>query len=200
MKPNANLARQKISNEFSQSNTKFWDRVNFFNPETQIVSTFLYFKQFENTKLVRLIKWQGLTNKGAVVGTFYDRQELPFRCSLSLIVDGIYEANFQYYLKHSEKITDNLINYKIDEIQWFIKLGTVRDQFAPPFSSKWLNFGIRINKNENGLTVCFQAVSKAILSEVDHNLTKVIPITHENFERVLNWHAEEANKYLQESK
>jgi len=200
MKPNANLARQKISNDFSQSNTKFWDQVNFFNPEPQIISTFLYFKQFENTKFIRLIKWQGLTNKGTVVGKFYDRQEIPFRCSLSLIVDAIYEANFQYYFKHSEKIAENLINYKIDEIQWFIKLGTVRDPFAPPMAIKRHDYGLRVNMTTDSLSVCYQSVSNEIVYPSDHNLTKVVPVTSENFERVLNWHAEEANRYLQEEK
>jgi hypothetical protein len=158
------------------------------------------FSEVNNLKLVRLIIWHGLSDNGMVAGKFFDRQELPFRCSLSLIVDSIYEKNFQHYLKHPEKITENLINYKLDEIQWLIKLGSVCDPFAPPFAVKRHDYGIRVNLTQDSLTSCFQSASKELMFSSDHNLTKVIPVTSENLVRVLNWHAEEASRYLQEDK
>lgn len=198
MKPSANLFRQRLSHQFNKANLEFLESLHFFNPESQILHLFSTIVETnKKSSLIRLITWLGLTDKGAITNKLYDRQEFPFRNYLNTVIDTICEQNFQDYLKHPEKISEKLINYKIENVQWFIKLGTVRNPYAPPMSVKRMDYGIRINKKESGLTACFQSVAPELYTS-DHNLTKVIPITHENFERVLKWHAEEAKNYLKD--
>lgn len=207
MKPSANLYRQHLSHQFNKANLEFLESLHFFNPEGQIVKLFkeslgeIKFKnnlnELKDATLERLILWRAVTAKGATTEILYDLQSLPFRNSLKDLIDNIDGANFQQYLKSAQPISGKLINYKFEKIRWFIKMDSIHNSYVPNFVPKRLYLGLRIDKTEDRLTVCFQSASHSIWVNNDYNSTKVIPITHENFERVLNWHAEEAKIYLQ---
>ena len=198
MKPNANLYRLGIILDFTKSQQGFLEQVGFFNPEPQIYDALLLFSEIKDAKLTRLITWQGVDEKGRISNHLFDLQSLPFRHLLRELTHELNERNFLGFLGDPNENISNLVNFKILEVKWFIKLWENKNRDVPDYAPKRLSNGLKFVQSDNKLTVSFQKVSTDLWLTSDHNPTTVIPLTHENFDLVIDQHADLAKIYLQE--
>jgi len=196
LKPNANLYRLGIILDFTKSQQGFLEQVGFFNPEPQINSALDHFPGIDKSNLTRLIIWQGVDEKGRVSNRLFDLQPLPFRHSLRELTHQLNERNFQEFLGDPNEDLSNLVNFKVLEVKWFIKLWENKNRDVPDYAPKRLNNGLKFVYTDNKLIVSFQKVSTDLWLASDHNPTTVIPLTHENFDLVINQHIQLAQKYL----
>jgi len=197
LKPNANLYRLGIILDFTKSQQKFLEQVSFFNPEPQINDALLPFSEIKDAKLTRLITWQGVDEKGRISNHLFDLQPQIFHHSLRELTHELNERNFLGFLGDTNENLSNLVNFKVLEVKWFIKLWENKNRNVPDYAPKRLNNGLKFVYTDNKLIVSFQKVSTDLWLASDHNPTTVIPLTHENFDYVIAQHVHLAQKYLQ---
>lgn len=198
MKPNANLYRLNAILDFTKSQQEFLEQVGFFNPEPQINDALLLFSEIKDVKLTRLITWQGVNEKGRISNRLFDLQPQLFRHSLRELTHELNERNFLGFLGDTNENLSNLVNFKILETKWFIKLWEDHNRDVPHYAPKRLSNGIKFVYVDGKLTVSFQKVSTDLWLTSDYNPTTVIPLTHENFDLVIHQHVHLAQKYLQD--
>ncbi len=198
MKPNANLFLNKVVLDFTKSQNEFLEQVGFFNPESQINNARKHFSDVKDVSLTRLISWQAVNENGEIKTPLYDHRTFPYPHSLEALIQNLNGTNFKSYLKHPDLNLKDFINFKILEVKWFIFLDQVKNSFAPPYAPKRLDKGLKFVLSGNKLTVSFQQVSRSLWYEVDYNPTTVIPLTHENFDRIIRQQADLAKTYLKE--
>lgn len=197
MKPNANLYRLNTILEFTSSQKKLLEQIGYFNPEPQINKALALFSDYKDVSLTRLITWHAVDTKGEVHRPLYDLQTSPYRQSLEVLTKQLNETNFKNYLRHPDIKLENLVNFKITEIKWFLFLTQVKNPLAPPFAPKRLKDGLKFVLTQDHLKASFQHVSQTLWHEVDYNPTTVIPLTHENFQRIILQQAEIAKTYFE---
>lgn len=167
----------RVSASFDKSNISFFELVNLLNPEPIIIDTCLPPLQDTDAYFTRLITWQGLTDKGMTTEMLYDRQEYPFSPSLETLSHNLNFSSFIQFLKHSQSIKDTLVNFRLLQIEWFIRTSIVRNPYASGYAPKRLNRGVKFILTEDFLTTSFQSVMESQWYTCDHNPTKVIPLT-----------------------
>jgi hypothetical protein len=198
VKPNANLYRLNAILDFTKSQQEFLEQVGFFNPEPQITASLANFPDIDKSNLTRLIAWQAVDNRGQITNRLFDLQPHPFRQTLKQLSQQLNETNFRELLRDPNTDLSSLVNFKILEVIWFIKLWENKNRWVPPYAPKRLNNGLKFVYTDNKLIVSFQKVWNDLWLTSDHNPTTVIPLTHENFDLVTSQHVHLAQKYLQD--
>jgi len=196
LKPNHNLYRLKTILDFTGSQQKFLEQIGFFNPEPQIIDTLKFFPNIDRSGFTRLITWQAVDNKGALSKRLHDLQAYPFRMTLDQLSHRLNEKSFKKILRDPLTTLSGMANFKILELSWLIKLWEDHNSCVPVYAPKRLSNGLKFVYIEDRLVVSFQEVSLNLWLPVDVNPTKVIPLTHENFDQVIKWQTETAQKLL----
>lgn len=101
------------------------------------------------------------------------------------------------FLKDGDDYRTAFVNFKIVEIKWFFKLWEDKNRNVPVYAPKRLSSGLKFVYADNRLTVSFQKVSLDLWLTVDYNPTVVAPLTHANFDLVVNQHISLAKQHLQ---
>lgn len=179
-------------------NIKFLDQIAFFNPEPQIVASRQEAPITALDNLSRHITWQALDRNGKIVGPFYDLATEPFSKPLELIVEAINAVNFLEYLNDVNPLPRSLINFQILKIEWYIRTFSERNVYAPHYAPKRLDAGLKFEMDSEGITASFQAISRSIWHNFTCNPTQVVPVTAENFAKVIKYQRETAEFMLKE--
>lgn len=190
----------RLISAYSKAQEKIISLVSTLNPEPQIAKCSHQFTAFPEIKLTRLIKWRELrANFYETNPQFYRTDDLDTH-TLDFLLENISLHNLNSFLKSDDSHDGRLLAFKIEAVTWFIRLWTDRNMHAHPYAPKRLSSGLKIILNSEELVTSFQAVSKELWYTYDINPTKVVPLTPENFQTVLDFQTSKAKLNLQNNK
>ncbi len=195
----------RLISEYSKAQEELISKVNFLNPEPEIIECSKQFASFPEPewRLTRTIQWCEIRSGYYETNPdfYYERDFVAF--PLDTILEDISIENLPRYFKKDNsqeshryictaKPSDGqLLAFKILEIHWYIRLWDHYNRYVPTYAPHHLSSGIVINLNaDKGIKVAFQDVDKEIWCDYEINSTRVVPATIENLKKVLAFHSQ----------
>ncbi|HEX9008089.1 MAG TPA: hypothetical protein VF837_02405 [Patescibacteria group bacterium] len=176
------IQKSLLISRYAEETADFLQKLDYFNPEPVIVNNHRdILTVAPKAVLARLITWKEIRDS-KVVGPLFNGSSSETK-PLSELLEELSLDNFK--LEATIPVSGTLEGFSIVRVSWFSKIWSCRNPLVPPYVPKNLSNGLFVELNHEGLFVCQKVVSPELWFENDHNRTRIIPVSEDNFRQVV---------------